>query len=164
MSKVRKFLTEATALKIYKSMIIPYMDYGDVIYNPANRDGLDKLQRLQNRCLKICMNYNARFSTKELHVVTNTPMLAKRRECHINNFMYGQAQKGALLDNRNINTRAHDAPLFIVKVPKNETYKRSIEFAGASLWNELPVNTRNIDNVQEFKRLQKSNLMASIRN
>ena len=54
LAKIRKFLTDAVALKIYKSMILPYCDYGDVIYNSASQEGLDKLQRLQNRCLKIC--------------------------------------------------------------------------------------------------------------
>ena len=63
LAKIRKFLTDEVALKIYKSMILPYFDYGDVIYNQGNQDGLDKLQRLQNRCLKICKGYNVRFDT-----------------------------------------------------------------------------------------------------
>ena len=36
LGKIRKFLTEKVALKIYKSMILPYFDYGDVIYNNTN--------------------------------------------------------------------------------------------------------------------------------
>ena len=59
-------------------MILPYFDYGDVIYNSANKDGLDKLQRLQNRCLKICKNVNIRFNTEELHNLTKMPMLQVR--------------------------------------------------------------------------------------
>ena len=42
LTKIRKYLTEKVALKIYKSMILPYFDYGDVVYNTANKDGLDK--------------------------------------------------------------------------------------------------------------------------
>ena len=44
LAKVQKFLTDSVALKIYKSMILPYFDYGDVVYNQANQEGLEKLQ------------------------------------------------------------------------------------------------------------------------
>ena len=33
LAKIRKFMSEKVALQIYKSMIIPYFDYGDVLYN-----------------------------------------------------------------------------------------------------------------------------------
>ena len=49
LAKVRKFLHKEVAIKIYKSMILPYFDYGDVIYGSASQESLDKLQRLQNR-------------------------------------------------------------------------------------------------------------------
>ena len=50
LARIRKYLRENVAPKIYKSMILPYFDYGDIIHNTANKDGLEKLQRLQNRC------------------------------------------------------------------------------------------------------------------
>ena len=62
LSKIRRYLTESVALKIYKSMILPYFDYGDVIYDAANKCILDKLQRLQNRGLKICKGFDRRFN------------------------------------------------------------------------------------------------------
>ena len=35
--------------------ILPYMEYGDVLMSGANQVDLDKLQRLQNRGLRICL-------------------------------------------------------------------------------------------------------------
>ena len=160
LAKIRKFLTEKTALNIYKSMIMPYFDYGDVVYDTACQDGLEKLQRLQNRCLKICKCFNMRHGTKDLHVTTKMPMLADRRSCHINNFMYGQQTKEYLLDTRNINTRAHDAPLFRIKIPKNETYKRSVEYAGSMRWNALPPEVRGIANQIELKKQAEENTVS----
>ena len=63
LSKIRKFLLEDVAIKIYKTMVLPYFDYGDVIYATASQEGLEKLQRVQNKCLKICKGYNARHAT-----------------------------------------------------------------------------------------------------
>ena len=138
---VCKFLSERVALRIYNSMILPHFDYGDVIYNnAANQDHLEKLQRLQNRCLKICLNLNIRFGTDELHNISKMPKLKKRREAHVNNFMYNRLKNVALVDNRNIRTRAHDAPLFKVSIPTNEAYKRSLQYVVLSngiIWTKI---------------------------
>ena len=160
LAKIRKFLTESVALKIYKSMILPYFDYGDVIYGTANQEGLDKLQRLQNRCLKICKSLNVRFNTEALHSITKMPMLKTRREAHLNNFMYGRLKHVSLLDTREIRTRAHDAPLFKVTVPRVESYKRAIKYTGSLQWNNLPADIRNIKDSKLFKAKQK-NLMLT---
>ena len=69
LGKIRKYLQEDVALRIYKSMILPYFDYGDVIYGKSNQDSLDKLQRLQNKCLRICKGYNIRHDTVDIHRV-----------------------------------------------------------------------------------------------
>ena len=161
LAKVRKFLTETVAMKIYKSMILPYFDYGDVIYNVASQEGLDRLQRLQNRCLKICKNLNIRHDTNDLHRITKMPRLDLRRKAHINNFMYGRLKQVALVDARDIRTRAHDAPLFKVSIPANETFKRSVLYAGALQWNGLDKATRNIDNLDTFKQRQKFSLRVN---
>ena len=137
-------MTEAVALKVYKSMILPYFDYEDVKYNTANLDCLDKIQRLQNRCLKIYKEFNVRSGTNELHAVTHMPMGKERRVAHVNNFMLHRLKRQHLVDTREIRTRAHDAPLFTIKISKVEAYKRSIEYAGATQWNSLPVATHSI--------------------
>ena len=162
LSKVRKFMTETVALRIYMTMIIPYFDYGDVLYANSNVEGLDKLQRLQNRCLKICKGFDRRFNTNELHRITKCPKLSARREAHINNFMFKRAGRPDLVDNRDIRTRAHDSLLFKVKIPNNETYKRSIEYSGAVKWNALPAEERGVEIFQEFKRRQKKSMGDSI--
>ena len=127
-------------------MILPYFDYGDVIYNSENQERLNKLQRLQNRCLKISKGLNVKFGTNTLHAITKVLKLKMRRTDHINNFMHGRLKCTSLLDNREIRTRAHDAPLFKVEVPRVETYKRVVRYAGSLQWNNLPANVCNIKN------------------
>ena len=55
LSKIRCYLNTQTCLSIYKSMVMPLFDYGDVLY-AASKSQLSKLQRIQNRCLRICTN------------------------------------------------------------------------------------------------------------
>ena len=158
LSKIRRFLTKEVALKVYRSMILPYFDYGYVVYGAAGAAGLGKLQRLQNRGLKISKGFDRRFNTDRLHSndsITKCQKLKARREEHLNIFMYGKLGCPELRDGRNIRTRAHDAPLFKVKVPKIESYKWAVEYRGSVQWNELPVKTRLMNNLASFKNHQK---------
>ena len=70
-------------------------------------------------------------------------------------FMYKQKHNDLIIDRRNINTRAHDAPIFQTKHPQNEKYKRNIYYNGAIRWNSLPVDDRNILEYNVFKCKRK---------
>ena len=63
LAKMKKYLKKDVALLVYKTMILLYLDYADVIIHKSNNKDLDKLQQLQNRCLRICLGSDKRFST-----------------------------------------------------------------------------------------------------
>ena len=46
---IRSYITKDAFTLIYKYMILPYLDYGDIFYINANRNQLNKLEILQNR-------------------------------------------------------------------------------------------------------------------
>ena len=143
-------------------MILPYLDYADVIFHKANELGLSKLQRLQNRCLKICANLNRLFSTDQLHKNLSIPFLADRRKAHVLNFMYSRMSRPELLNTREIRTRAHDAPLFNVTIPRCEGFKQSIGYFGSTEWNELQPSTHNIDPFLAFKYHNKKEMFKPL--
>ena len=159
LSKMKKYLRDDTALNIYKAMLLPYFDYADVIFDRALNKDISKLQKLQNKCLKICKGKERRFSTDMIHKLAEVPFLKDRREAHVLNFMYTRKSNIQLLNNREIRTRAHDAPLFEIKVPRCEAYKRSVGYSGGNCWNNLPPNERNTATFQAFKRLQKVKML-----
>ena len=43
------------------------------------------------------------------------------------------------------------APSINLPVPRNELYKKSVFYLGATLWNQLPVELRLHDNIYCFK-------------
>ena len=150
-----KYLDTATALSIYKAMILPYFDYCDVIYQGAGKEILEKLQRLQNKCLKTCLGLCKRHDTQEVHRLAKCAKLNDRRKTHVCNFMYLRQRRGELMDDRDISTRLHDAPVFKVKIPVKESFKRSVQYAGSTIWNSLPTDLRNLDCYPAFKLRQK---------
>ena len=162
LSKMKKYLRDDTALSIYKSMMLPYFDYADVIFDKAVNKDISKLQRLQNRCLKICMGKDRRFSSDEAHKIAKVPFLKDRRKAHVLNFMYKRKGDVSLLNNREIRTRAHDAPLFKVSVPRCEAFKRSVGYFGAVAWNDLTPNVRNVISYGEFKHKRKVEMLDQL--
>ena len=52
-NKIRRFLNEKAALNVYKTMILPYFDYGDVVFMFSSENLLKKLDRLHVRGLRI---------------------------------------------------------------------------------------------------------------
>ena len=68
LTKMKKYLRDDAALSVFKSMSMmpPYFDYADVIFDKALNKDINKLQRLQNKCLRLCMGKERRFSTEGL--------------------------------------------------------------------------------------------------
>ena len=162
MQKLRRYITPMTAIRIYKSMVIPYLDYGDVLYHYSSNRLLDKLQKLQNRGLKICFGHGTGMSTDELHIEAVISKLHERRISHICTFMFKQQNNDVLVDVRDIRTRAHDALLFLTKQPHCEKYKQNVYYHGARCWNSLPVKERNIIEYVNFKTVQKKKALSKL--
>ena len=102
-------------------MILPYFDYADIFYEATTVQNLSKLQRLQNRALRIVTQSKATdISTKDLHLSMNVTPLRVRREHHLMNFMYKRAEIQKYVDNRNLLTRAHDKKILKVLRPNLE--------------------------------------------
>ena len=57
----------------------------------------------------------------------------------------------ALLDKRDIRTRAHDAISLYVPLPKSELFKKSNEYNKPVIWNSLPPNIRSINDPNQYK-------------
>ena len=75
---------------------------------------------------------------------TKEAKLDKRRAAHLLNYMYKKKDCIYLLHIKKVNTRACAAPLFKTIIPKCKKYKNSVLYNGATRWNSLPVNIRNI--------------------
>ena len=162
LSKIRRYIPEYAAIKIYKAMLLPYFDYADIVYDRARQLDLDKLQRAQNICLKVCMLTNVRTDTDLIHSNTKVAKLSNRRKAHLRNFMFLRSKSANLLISANVNTRARDVPLFKTRIPKCEAYKRSVICNGAVEWNSLSVDMRNVDHLLPFKFHQKRWLLGTI--
>ena len=157
-SKIRRFLNEKCAIIIYKTMLMPFFDYCDIVYMYSGQNELQKLKRHHLRGMKISLNGGYQLDEKDLYIKCNLSKLEIRRKVHLRNFMFKQKKKKCnVVDNSEvtINTRLHDGPVFKVTHPNSEPIKRSVMYSGALEWNSLDADLRNIDDIVSFKRKQK---------
>ena len=115
-------------------MVLPYIDNGDTGYFSCTEHLLNKLQRMQNRALKIIFRLNRRFPTKELHQTAGVLMLDQRREMHLLSLMYKRSKIDQYIDARSINTCAHRGTLICIECPRLDKFRASVKFAGATLY------------------------------
>ena len=98
--KLHKFMLDKSASDVYKSMILPYFDYCDIIYSQTAAECEDKLQRLQNRGIRIYLRSDPRGNVAALHRSIKIPYLADRRELHLIVHMSSKRNCNDLINNR----------------------------------------------------------------
>ena len=52
LSRIRHFITEKTAINIYKCMIRPHLDYIDYVIDSSSADQISKIDKLQNKAIR----------------------------------------------------------------------------------------------------------------
>ena len=141
--RVRRFLNTPAALTVYKSTILPIIDYNDHFQMLWNADKLRKLQKMQNLGLRIVYNdQNPRLDEQGLHHKANLTLLKPRRVLHLLSLMYFRARDHDNLDNRPIATRQFAKIKFKVINPVIKKAFKSPNYLGAQLWDILPRETQ----------------------
>ena len=156
--RMRYFINEKTALMLYKALILPLLDYNDIIYNLLTRQQQDKLQKTQNRALRVVFRDKI-LSVKELHDNAKLDFLEIRRNKHLMTLMFDRAQQDSFIDTMQRKTRQGDATL--LKVPKPQTHKLDSApvYKGSVMWNALTVDVRKSKTKLQLKYAYSASLI-----
>ncbi len=88
LGRLNEFLSKETLLMLYKTLILPIIDYGDIIYDGLNQKDAEVLQKVQNMAFKSILRVPKRTSTTETHSELNMLTLSQRRTLHLSKQMY----------------------------------------------------------------------------
>lgn len=156
LNQMRPHLTTSAACLVYKSMMLPDLDYGDIFYEGCSKKYLNKLQRLQNRAISIVLGPSSTDLTiDEKHCKINLFRLETRRSQHLANFMFRRAQYKKYHDINPGITRQHDKLILKVIRPKIEKVKNSLLFKGSKIWNDMSPAAHNLPTYDAFKNCSK---------
>ena len=160
--RMRYFLDVRAATLVYKSMILPIMEYGDIFLVGATAENRKKLQVLQNKGLRCALAQDRDISIEELHRKAGLQKLKIRREQHLLSHMFDLANSGKYFKKRKsmgVNTRSQSKKMLKLKKPNTEKYKKSLAYTGPIKWNALPEQYHHLKTRTQFnhriKRLSR---------
>ena len=112
------------------------------------------IQTLQNHALRCCYQVKNPIDmhVADLHKNSNVVMVNTRRKRQILTCIWRNISKCVIdiaLPVRE--TRQNNAPYIYLPIPRTKTFKKSVYYQGATLWNSLPSETRLCENINNFK-------------
>lgn len=165
LSIIRKDISKECAILIYKTMILPFFDYINYSLCLCSNKHLTKLQRFQNRALRICLCSTRYDRISDLHANARVSTLDLRRQVDILKIMHHKVYQNVnsrisfpynfvIIQNNDLAmsvTRARSGPIVYTDQPRSGRARRSFLFQGVSLWNSLSPDIRNISDPLAFK-------------
>ena len=162
LGKIRNTMDQSTSLMLYKTLILPIFDYGDVIYNCLSQKDATLLQRLQNMSLKTVLKVDKRSSTTAIHDQLNMLPLDKRRNMHSATQMFKISQNQVPISISNMfeksshenrmPTRRVTSGNYLLPHCRLELGKRNFRYRGTKIWEAIPSDIKNSANLNRFKK------------
>ena len=158
-SEIRKYINKKQAITIYKTKILQYFDYCDILYIGTHQHNLTKLHKLQNMGLRMCIKAEPQLAIARLHNKAGVNCLEQRRKSHLLIFAYNRKQNPKYTKTAPRQTRLFKAAVLECTLAKGRVADRSVYNKCAVAWNALSVEKRNIPTLERFKKDQKRHLM-----
>lgn len=157
--RVRPFINEHSAEKIYKALVEPHLHYCSAILDSLSQCLSDKLQKLQNRAARIVTNSSYDTSSGPLLDLLGWDRVSITRKKQKMVVMFKTVNMLAprymqnMFSARSVpyNIRNSESILHVPK-PRTNYLKRSLGYSGAVLWNGLPDELRKTTSLASFKK------------
>ena len=166
MRKMRRFITRQAAIMVYKNMILPVLEYGNIFLSATNLETRKKMQVLQNKALRCALLEDNFSNVSDLHCAARLNKLKHRRDRQVLLFMYPLAQVSENLKKKcvGVRTRSSQKKSMKVKKPNTERFKRSVVYRGPKMWNVLSKDTQFCDSYHQFKSKLDKYYQSHIKN
>lgn len=157
--KIRSMINSNSAVQIYRSLILPVLEYGDLFLTSCTTKSLEKLQKLQNRLLRVAISPNIRTSNFDLHLKAKVLPVSYRRILSILRVMFFLSFSNSRLVSNPANRSGHSF-MFNMPFPRSKLFQVNICYLGRKCWNSLPRHIRMMRNYKMFKKKVKHLLFS----
>lgn len=155
-SFLRRYLNPDTLLQIYKTTILPLIEYSNHIHSLIPKSHRNKFQKLQNRTLRVIYAHQENMNLSDLHTIAKLPSVYQRSERQLACLMFKRAQNPTRYpqierENRQVNTRSTYKIQFSVPKPNSERFKAYPLYRGSQLWDSLDLDQQRATSYDSFK-------------
>lgn len=127
--------------------------YGGILCLSANKSQLDKLQKVQNRVLRICFQCNRYTSNLSLHQKAKVLPLCLRRNLEIYKIMFAKMSNSTVSSTAPLKrriTRYGSSRLPVFDTPRSTRFLNTVTYQGPALWAALPNWLKVISDAYKF--------------
>ena len=145
LGRLRKNITIHAALEMYKSLILPILDYCDVVWASCNKVDIERLESLQRRASKIIVKSKCSTTSidylkfQSLEDRRNTHILGLVKRC-LNNKVPQFLKNYFKLNKEVISRETRRSNFIYLPAVRTETAKKSFYYNGSVVYNNYLVN------------------------
>ena len=142
--KAKLLLKRRLPINIYQSNVEPYFNYCSTVWDSIDQTQCDKLQKLQNRAVRIITSASSTAHTSDVFSDLGWSLLTDKRRCqkaimmHKITHAHAPSCFGDMFDKEFglvvYNLRSSNKNIQIPKV-RIECYKKSFAISGSRIWN-----------------------------
>ena len=162
--KIRRYISEKTAVRVYKTMIRPHLEYIDFVIDSCAKDRIEKIDKLEDRALRrieFCHRPENRLDYNELRMAYKIESLCVRRKRSLLRIMYDKSK-----NDENVEVILHDINLRSRGKVKMKTQFSGLTklhsspyYRGCQLWGNLPKEIQKAENRNVFKSMVKCEII-----
>lgn len=167
LSIIRHHLPQEMRIQFFNAHVMSHLHYCSFIYLKLNQAEILRLQRIQNRCIRMIFNLDPQHSTIDLfrtYAVNSLPVIGIFYYSMIINI-----KKSLLLDMDELvkyemqhNNRRSSGELKPIRFKRRQHLGTDISYLGVILYNQLDTELKNIGNLTKFKKDLKKYLLGKI--
>jgi hypothetical protein len=171
--RLSKSLPHDLLNQIYKTYVLPILEYGCTVWGLSSEQNADRIQKLHNLLARtITQNYDF-VHTRGINIVESLKWqtFKQRRDYLLCNLMYKCVYGTApdyLVNNitlasdiGDITTRQNQSLNLHIPLLKIEKFRNTLSYTGAQLWNQLPNELKQCSTLCSFKTNYKKLLWES---
>ena len=172
MRRLSKILPQSTMCQVYKTYLMPILEYGATVWGFTSEESMKKAQRLINLAARIVSSNYDYINTRgaDLAKKMEWSTFEERRDflisvlmykCYNNmapNYMNDKVTRLEELGTRL--TRHTDEFTLTIPTTRIQQASRSFVTQGPTIWNRLPINVKEATSVDSFKRRYKKHVLG----
>lgn len=159
LGRIKRQLSINMRLKLYKTLIAPHVDYCSTILFLCNKTHIQKLQKVQNRALRIILDAKWDTSIKRMLVKLNLSSVTQRINFNIVIFIFkiksnmlpkylkNKMKRVNEVHSKHLRRNHH----FRLPQYRKTSSQRSLYYNGLKIFNKLPEELKEIKTINKFK-------------
>ena len=169
MNKLKHFVPTRILHALYCTLVLPYLNYGILIWGDTCKSYLDKLIKLQKWAIRTVSNSHYRSHTGPIFAKYNILTVTDMHTLELGTFMYRNSVNELPSSFNNYFTKRSEVHNYLTRhgnhlnLTKNKkTFSdHSVRTTGPRLWNALENSIRASKSIKHFRNQMKQKLISS---